>query len=104
MALGWIAPTSALASVVRNPNSWCSPLDRIGFRAAASVPSRPDAGEERQRAFVVECKPGRCLVRLGVRVFATGIKRHNAAVSHIEPSAPVRLAVLRMLVIGALPN
>jgi hypothetical protein len=36
MALGWMAPTSALASVVRNPNSSCSPSIGLDSSKAAT--------------------------------------------------------------------
>jgi hypothetical protein len=65
-------------------------LDGIGFRATPAVPCRPDASEEGERTVFVECKPGRGLARLAVRVFAEGIERNDAAVLDIQPGTPMR--------------
>jgi hypothetical protein len=65
-------------------------LNRIGLCATASMPCRPDAGEECQRAIFVEGEPGRRLARLGVGVFAEGVERHDTAMGDIQPGAPMR--------------
>jgi hypothetical protein len=46
----------------KKPEQLMLALNRIGFRAAPSVPYRPDAGEERERAIFIECKMLRMLV------------------------------------------
>src|SRR3954462_10932493 len=65
-------------------------FDRVGFRPAQSVPRGPDASEEGERTTVIQCEPCWCFARLGVGVFTERSERDNAAVSRLEPSAPMR--------------
>jgi hypothetical protein len=50
MALGWIAPTSALASVVRKAKKVA--CDGALGRLAGACPVYPDASEESERAIL----------------------------------------------------
>src|ERR1700749_1542934 len=65
-------------------------FDLVGLGATFAVPCRPDAGEESEGAVFVAGKPGWCLARFGVGVFAKGVERNDARVLRLEPSAPVR--------------
>jgi hypothetical protein len=69
-------------------------FDRIRFRAAPSMPCRPYAGEERQRALSIQREPFRCLARFGVGVLAEGIERRDTAMLYTQSGAPVRTACI----------
>ena len=54
-------------------------VDRRALGPADASPGRPEAGEGEERAILAEREPDRGLAGLGVRVFAEGRCRHDAA-------------------------
>jgi hypothetical protein len=81
---------TAFASVVRNPNSSCSPSTGLllGPRTPCQRVQRPAKAEE--GPVLIQREPGRRLARLGVGVFAERGRQDDAPASNAEPSPPVR--------------
>lgn len=89
MAFGWTTPTSAFASVVKKPNSWCSPS--IGFdfvprfpRQAVQMPAKKASGRSLLKANQVGVLRG-----FVSAILAKGCERHDTAVLRTQPCAPV---------------
>jgi hypothetical protein len=76
MAFGWMAPTSAFGSVVRNAKMSLAVSPSLTFPDRRPV--GPDAGEAGEGAGLVEREPD--VAALGLVELAERIERHHAAV------------------------
>ena len=104
MALGWMGATTALASVVRNPNSSCSPSTRALFgprtpRQGVHNPAKANSGRSALRANQVGVLRG--VVGAYSQNDVAGTRQRFLAESQPRQCG---LETLRMLVTGWPPN
>jgi hypothetical protein len=103
MALGWIGATTALASVVRNPNSWCSPSTGLALVPrvpchVVQIPAKASSGRLSSRANHVGVLRG--LVSAYSQKLVKGTRQRFFGPSHARQCG---LLVLRMLVTACVP-
>jgi len=97
MALGWIGATSAFASVVKKPYSWCSPSTALAFVPRlpcqlVEMPAKKASGRSAPRENQVGVLRGR------VSSYSQKEVHGNDAALRYEPAAP--MCALRVADVG----